>query len=137
MGDDYLTVCRVSVDYSGSGTAAIYEDFGFGVDGPGPGPGDPGDTNTPAWWGDFRSEEAYCGLSIVNFDGQSFYFEISFLRDGSLLYDGVAALQPGNEYMAMYEEINFALAGDFSAIDVFVPEDSEWSHLSGEYVRLD
>ena len=37
MGDDYEVIYRVSVDYSGDGTAAIYEDYSGGAEGYGQG----------------------------------------------------------------------------------------------------
>jgi hypothetical protein len=35
--------------------------------------------------------------------------------------------------MAEYGEISFSLYKDYSAIDFFAPESSDWAHMRGQY----
>lgn len=142
-GDNYEVVYRAAVDY-GEWKAFIYEDFDSGGQdeyadhGSDPGDtaehwSDPGDTGTPEWWGLFTGDGF--SIDITNFNGTSFSFAISNLRNGEYVLDGVAALDPENDLMAEYGQIGFSLYEDFSAVDVFVSESSEWEHLRGQYKR--
>lgn len=96
---------------------------------------DPGDTGIPEWWGEFKGEEFSIG--ITNYDGNSFMFTIYNLRNGESILDGVAAIYSDNPLMAEYGEISFSLYEDYSGIDFFVSESSEWSHMRGQYLRIE
>lgn len=76
-------------------------------------------------------------IEFTEFDGESVWFEIFNLRDGSTIMAGTATLYPDNAHMAEYGEISFSLYEDYSAIDVFASESSEWAHLRGQYTLLD
>lgn len=95
--------------------------------------GDPGDTGTPEWWGTFEGDEY--SVSITNFDGSSFRFQIFLTSNGSIFSEGVAALYPGNNLMAEYGQMSFSLYEDFNAIDVFAPESHENERMRGHYER--
>jgi len=90
---------------------------------------------TPNWWGEYAGEEY--AIRINNFNGTSFRFEIYRLRDEKTVYDGVAALDPDDDYAAMYGELYFYLDGDDCVIDIFTTEGSKWAYLRGRYERID
>jgi predicted small lipoprotein YifL len=96
---------------------------------------DPGDTDVPNWWGEFKGEEFSVGFT--NFDGASFWFTFYNLRNGQSFFESVAVLYPDNEFMAEHGDISFYLYEDFSAVDLFASEGSEWAHLRGQYERID
>jgi hypothetical protein len=50
---------------------------------------------------------------------------------------GAAALYPDNSCMEEYGELSFSLYDDYSALDIFVSESSEWSELRGMYARIE
>ena len=96
--------------------------------------GDPGDTRIPQWWGSFKGENF--AIDIDNVGENSFHFLIYFLRNGSTTVEGTAALYPDNNLMAEYGEFSFSLSEDFSTIDIFASESSEWELVPGRYNRL-
>lgn len=97
--------------------------------------GDPGEVEVPNWWGEFASEDFSIG--ITNFNGSSFHFSFFLLRDGSTVFEGVAALYSDNDHMAEYMDISFYLYEDSNAIDFFTSDDSEWEHMCGNYQRIE
>jgi hypothetical protein len=99
-------------------------------------PGDLGDTNDPAWWGEYMCADTNFSIGISNYDGTSFRFYFSNLRNGEYFYDGAAALFSDDAYLAEFGDISFALSEDFNSIDISAPESSEWAHLSGRYERV-
>jgi hypothetical protein len=106
MGDGFEVFYRVAVDYSGTQTAFVYDDYTGGSD-PGDnvyyGVTDPADLN---WWGDYYSDFYF--LNIGNYNGESF----SFTLDGSGgVVSGVAALDPGDPFLAQYGDIYFTFDG--------------------------
>lgn len=158
MGDGYQVIYRFSVDYSGNKTASIYEDFSDTIldDGLGDviskdnthtdntskddGRGDvlsqddgKGDLipDGPNWRGMYVGDEF--SIEITKFNGSSFWFDIYLLRNGSTVMSGTATLYPDDKYMAEYGEISFSLYKDYSAIDFFAPESSDWAHMRGQY----
>ena len=149
MGDGYEVIYRVSVDYSGDKTAAIYEDFSGGRgdltgrdDGRGDTFDDIGDgemyTDAPSWDGEYIDRDAGFSITVTNFNGVSFFdFEIYLLRNGGDVLEGKATISPDTDYTAEYGEMSFVLYADNSAIELFAPEGSEWAHLSGNYERMD
>lgn len=96
---------------------------------------DPGQTNDLEWWGVWMGDGF--SIEITEYDGKSFWFEIMNLGNGSMMMAGNATLYPGNDYMAEYGELSFSLYDDYSAVDIFLPESSEWSYLRGQYKMLD
>lgn len=99
--------------------------------------GDINDGNIPEWWGEYKCDDMNFSIGITNFNGQSFLFGFYNLRNGELFYDGTAGVYSDDGLMAEYGEISFTLSEDFEVIDIYVPESSEWSHLSGRYERID
>ena len=91
----------------------------------------------PEWWGEYRCDDTNFSIGITNFNGQSFLFGFYNLRNGELFFDGTAAVYSADELMAEHGEISFALSGDYGAIGISAPENSEWGHLSGRYERID
>jgi len=96
---------------------------------------DPSDTDVPNWWGEYKTDAFSIG--ITNYNGTGFRFTFFNLRNGQEFYDGAAAVDPDNVLRAEYGDIEYWLSSDFNSIDIFVPEGSEWSHLSGTYERID
>ena len=157
MGDGYQVIYRISVDYSGEKKASIYEEFNGNnddnlsgdnaedtqEDGRGDkiedtqedGRGDKIENNAdiPEWGNEYKNEEAYCALAISNFDGKSFKFEIYFLRNGNVLCEGVAKIDPKNGLKAEVGDYKFTMNEDGNVIDVSITEGTEWSHLGGRY----
>lgn len=136
MGSGYAVQFRASVDYAENQTA-IYEDFRTpgNEDDDSSKEDDSGDTEVPNWWGTYNGEEF--SVEIGNFNGESFRFTISNLRNGETVFEGVAALDPENDHMAEYEQIGFYLQEDYSTVDFFAAESSQWQHLRGQYQRVD
>ena len=91
------------------------------------------DAVVPEWWGEYRCDDTNFSIGITNFNGQSFWFGFYNMRNGELFYDGTAGVYSDDGLMAEYGEISFALSEDFEAIDVSVPANSDWAHLSGRY----
>ncbi len=100
-----------------------------------PNQGDPGNTNDLEWWGVWTGYEF--SIEIKEFDGKKFEFEIMNLKNSDVVMSGDAKIYPDNDYMAEYGEVSFSLYKDFSAIDIFAPESSEWNYLRGQYKMLD
>lgn len=96
---------------------------------------DPGQINDLEWWGVWVGDEF--SIEITEYDGKSFWFEIMNIDNGNVVMDGNATLYPDNDYMAEYGEMSFSLYEDFSAVDIFLSESSEWSNLRGQYRMLD
>ncbi len=135
LEDGYEAVYRVAVDYTDK-SVFIYADLSD----PGEGEGalvqsDLGDTDIVQWWGTYMGD----GFSIFisNYDGNSFSFAVSNIRNGEYIYEGVAALDPVDGHMAVYEDIGFYLYEDFSTVDFLTAESSEWAHLRGQYTRME
>ena len=126
MGDDYEVLCLAAVDYMEE-TAFVYENFSGGVD--------PHDADFPNWWGLYMGDGF--SVAITNFDGTSFNFAFSNLRNGEYFFEGVAALDLDDSSMAQYMDIGFYISEDSNAIDFLASEDSEWEHLRGQYTRLE
>jgi|GEM_PF-2669849 len=142
MGDDYMVQYVVAVDYSGDRSAFLYSDFadssygeGYYADSDYGDSGDAGDTEIPSWWGTFSGDGF--SIEIYNFDGNSFSFAVSNLRNGEYIIDGVAALDPDDSYMAEYGDIGFYLYDDGNTVDFLSSESSEWEHLRGRYDRIE
>jgi len=142
QGSDYTVQFRASVDYT-ENRASIYEDFrstgnnNGGNQNPSSNTtqGDPGDTDTPNWWGTYNGDGF--SIEIVNFNGESFHFAVSNLRNGEVVFEGTAPLYPDDDHMAEYGQNSFYLYDDYNAIDFLAPEGSEWDHLRGKYTRID
>ncbi len=144
-GDNYQVIYRVSVDYSGEKTASIFEDFSSknddkssddkSKDEQADGRGDTinNKTDTPEWKDEYKNTEADSALAISNFNGKSFKFEIYFLRNGHVLCEGVAKIDPKNGFKAEVGDYKFTMNEDHSVIDVSITEGTEWSHLGGRY----
>jgi hypothetical protein len=98
--------------------------------------GDPGDTEDPAWWGEYTCADTNFSIGISNYDAQSFRFNFSNLRNGEYFYDGAEAINPGDSLTAEFGDLSFTLSEDFNAIDISAPEGAEWAHLSGRYERI-
>lgn len=96
---------------------------------------DPGNTNDLQWWGTWMGDGF--SIEINEYNGSSFWFEIMNLRNGNTILAGTANLYPDNNYMAEFGAISFSLYEDFSAVDLFASESSEWAHLRGHYKHLD
>jgi len=126
-GDDYEVLCLVAVDYM-EDTAFIYDDFvGGDIDSV--------DADFPNWWGLYMGDGF--SVDISNFNGTSFNFAFSNLRNGEYFFEGVAAIDPEDSNMAMYMDIGFYISEDSNTIDFLASEDSEWEHLRGQYTRLE
>jgi len=96
---------------------------------------DPGGAVEHEWWGQYTGDGF--SLGITNFDGTSFWFTFYNLRNGESFFDGVAAVIPGNSYVAEYENMLFNISHDYSSIYVNIMGQSEWEHLIGHYHRVD
>lgn len=163
MGDDYHVIYRISVDYSGNKTAAIHEDFSSenDVDGRGDiatdesgdgrvdiitdntgdgsgddGGSDPGDEGQIAWWGTYVSSGH--SIDITEVDSSRFYFVIRMITttQNTIVVEGWANIDQTG-YFATADDMGFSLYDDFSAIDLFTSEGSEWEDLGGQYERID
>jgi len=100
---------------------------------------DPGDTDLPHWWGEYKSDMWSVGITNLNVNSlNDTYFHFTFynLRNGQEFYNGVAAVDPDNALRAEYGEIDFWLSDDFSSVTIFVTEGSQWEHLSGYYEQI-
>jgi hypothetical protein len=98
--------------------------------------GDPGDTNDPAWWGEFTSYDTNFSIGISNYGGAGFTFDFSNLLNGDYFLNGFASINSDDNHAAEYGDITFALSEDFSVIEISAPDSSEWAHLSGFYDRI-
>ncbi|WP_312700853.1 hypothetical protein [Sedimentibacter sp.] len=88
----------------------------------------------PEWQGDYTAV-AYV-IKIYNFDGTGFNFEAYKLdAPARVVAGGYAALYPDNELMAEYGQMSFSLHEDYSALDIFTPEDHDLSGLRGYYEK--
>ena len=98
-------------------------------------PGD-GDDGLVAWWGTYVSS-GY-SIDITEVDISSFYFVIRMITttQNTVVLQGWAEIDETG-YFAMSEDMGFSLYDDFSAIDVFVSESSEWADLRGQYEYID
>lgn len=94
---------------------------------------DPGDTYTFEWAGLWVGDEY--SIEITQDEYSDFWFEIINLKSGSIEMAGNANLYPDDAHMAEYEGISFYLYEDFSSIDFFATESSQWAHLRGQYDR--
>lgn len=95
------------------------------------GQSDPGDTAGPQWSGVYTGDDSI--IEITRFDGNKFWFEIMNLGSNQVVIAGEANLYSDNDYMAEHGEISFYLYDDYSGIDFFVAESSEWAYLRGHY----
>jgi hypothetical protein len=123
-----LTPTQTTAAEAPASTTAPAEDAGNG---------DPGDTKDPAWWGEYTCVDANFSIGVSNYDGKSFLFNFSNLRNGEYFYDGAAAINPDDNFTAEYGELSFTLSEDFNVIDISAPDSSEWAHLSGKYERIE
>ena len=96
---------------------------------------DPNDSDVHEWWGEYVGE--MWSIGITNFNGATFWFTFYNLRNGQSFFEGVAAVNPDNDYVAEYENILFNLFHDYSAIYVNIMGESEWEHLVGHYEKID
>lgn len=157
QGEDYQVIYRVSVDYSGEKTVSIYEDFSSEYDDvsggdnikddqeegrgdtikddqeEGRGDNIKDDEDIPEWGDEYKNEEADSALAISNYTGKTFKFEIYHLRNGKVLCDGVASIDPKNAFKAEFGDFKFTMTKDLNVIDVTITEGTEWSHLGGRY----
>jgi hypothetical protein len=141
MGDDYEVIYQISVDYSGTQTAAIYSDF-TGGEGQGdiiesePSESDPGDGDLVAWWGVYVSSGYAIEISEVT--GQSFYYTIRMTTttQNTIVTEGYADIDETG-YFAMAGDMGFSLYEDLNNIDIFASESSEWADLRGQYEKMD
>jgi hypothetical protein len=130
-------VSRYAVDYATGAVYVLLEESGeyqsLDSDSGDAGGGDPGDSNIPNWWGEYIGD----GFSILinNFDGDSFSFAVSNLRNGEYIFEGTAAIDPDDDHMAIYGDVGFYLYEDISAIDFLTSESGEWAHLRGQYTQ--
>ncbi len=88
-----------------------------------------------SWSGVYKGDGF--SITISEFSGESFWFDITSLRDGRTAIAGTATLYTDNSLMAEYEDISFGLYDDFSGLDFFASESSEWAHLRGQYLRME
>ncbi len=102
-----------------------------------PGPGDPGDTNQLQWWGTYKSDDLGFSIEISEYSGTDFWVEIYLLRNGSTILAGRAALSDDDKHLAIFGDLGLYLYEDFSAIDIFASEDSEWTHMRGQYIKIE
>jgi predicted small lipoprotein YifL len=93
-----------------------------------------GDTDVLNWAGEYVGD----GFSILinNFNGESFRFAISNLRNGEYIFEGVAVIDPDDNNMATYADCGFYLYEDMEHIDFLTSESGEWSHLRGQYTQI-
>ncbi len=97
---------------------------------------DPGDTNQTEWWGEYKCDDAGFAIEITRYNGIDFWADITFLRDGETMLAGTAVIDPEDKLKAKLEDVELRLAEDFSNIDLFTAEDSEWKHMRGSYTKL-
>lgn len=133
LEDGYGAVSRYALDYSTGAVYVLLEESGEYQPVAGGESSDPGDSNILNWWGEYVGD----GFSIVinNFDGSSFNFAVSNLRNGEYVYEGIAAIDPDDSHLAVYEDIGFYLYEDIGAIDFLTSESGEWAHLRGQYTQ--
>lgn len=100
---------------------------------------DPGDTNQPAWWGTYKSDELGFSVIITEYSGTDFWAEVSLLRSGSIVLAAKAAISPEDDHFAVFGDfdLSFRLSEDFSAVDIEGAKDSEWAHMCGHYMRIE
>ena len=100
-------------------------------------PTDQGQDDVPNWWGTFVGGDGF-SIEITNFNGTSFRFAIHMTTTTQLtmVLEGTAPIEPGNDYMASYGEMVFELHPDCNTIDVFTPDGWEWEYLHGQYDRI-
>lgn len=89
-----------------------------------------------AWWGTYVSS-GY-SVDIGKVDINSFYFEIKMLTttQSTIVEEGWAEIDETG-FFAVSGDMGFSLYDDFSAIDIFTSESSEWAELSGQYEHID
>lgn len=135
--DENGAVSRYAVDYSTGAAYVLLEESGkyllMEENGAGAGGSDPGDTNNLNWWGEYVGD----GYSILinNFDGDSFRFAVSDLQNGTSVFEGVAAIDPDDDHLAVYENVGFYLYEKEGTIDFLTAEGAEWEHLRGQYTQ--
>lgn len=100
---------------------------------------DPGDTNQPAWWGTYKSDELGFSVIITEYSETDFWAEVSLLRNGSIVLAARVAISPEDDHLAVFGDfdLNFRLNEDFSAVDIEGAKDSEWAHMRGHYMRIE
>jgi len=84
------------------------------------------------WWGTYVNS-GY-SLDINSVSGESFYYVIRMITttQNTVVSEGWAYIDESGLF-AMSGEMGFSLYEDFSAIDIFVSESSEWADLRGQY----
>ena len=89
----------------------------------------------PDWQGVFASD----GFSVTftDFDGETLKFAFSNLRNGEYFFSGTAEIDSDDSFAAEFDRITFYLSWDSKSVDFVANMDSEWEHLSGEYLRID
>ena len=127
MGDNYQVIYRISVDYSGNKTAAIYDDYSGGG-------GDDDITNAAEWWGTYENE--WNTVEINNYNGASFRFAFLIPGDGQVMEEGVAAVDPDDNFKAEYGTAGFFLSYDNHTLEVIeYGTNGDLAHLAGQYFR--
>lgn len=98
---------------------------------------DSGDTDEVQWWGTYKSEDLGFSIEISEYSGVDFWVKIYLLRDGHEVLEGKAVISEDDEQMAIFDGMGIYLYEDFSAIDIFTSEDSEWAHMRGQYIKIE
>ncbi len=98
---------------------------------------DPGDTDKLQWWGTYKSEDLGFSIEITEYSGVDFLVKIYLLRDSHTVLEGKAVISAEYDHLAVFKDFGFYLYEDFSAIDIVASEDSEWSHMRGQYKRVE
>lgn len=99
--------------------------------------GDAGDTYDPEWWGAYKNDDIGFSIDITEYSGTDFWAEICLLRNGSTMLAGKAVISAEDTRFAELGDVSFYLDADFSSIDLFVAEGSEWAHLGGTYTKIE
>lgn len=89
-----------------------------------------------AWWGTYVGSDYLIEISEV--DISSFYFVIKMTTttQNTIVTEGSAEIDETG-FFAMSGEMGFSLYDDFSAVDIFASESSEWADLRGKYEYTD
>lgn len=143
-------------DYSGD---EYYEPNDAGWNGNGSGDfigSDSGDANQVEWWGIYKNVDAGIAIEISQVTATEFWVDIlQFHSDGDMAflnglfslsdlggdYDyeivqyGWAEIESDNPYFAMLGSVGLSMSEDYSYIDVFASESSEWANMRGQYTR--
>ena len=124
----------------------------------GGGQSDPGDTDKNEWWGIYaKDDDTRFVLEITEVDDEEFWVDIIQLRepndieyihgltslseigdsvDYNIVTYGWAEIEDANALFAMLNDIGLSLYEDYSALDLFADEDTEWEYMRGQYFKL-